>query len=414
MIYIRRTVDKELRDHLDKPEVSLILGPRQSGKTTIMIHLLNDLKREFRPTAYFNLDIIEDRQFFISQHALLNRINFLLGSKRGVIFIDEIQRLENAGLFLKGLYDLESGHKFIVSGSGSLELKANVIEPMTGRKQTFFCLPLSFSEFAAYKLKIPTEQVSLSLEQNPFEQKRLEEEYFTYGGYPKVVLSETHAARVQTLTEIYQSYLEKDIQLLLGVEKDQSFSVLVKVIASQIGQLVNRAELSSTLGLSQKTVEKYIYLLEKTFVITTIKPFFTNVRKEVRKSPKVYFNDLGFLNLAQGRLPETPESVSGHAFENACFLRLGELKSLEPIRYWRSTSGAEVDFVLTSPRHGGPVPVEVKLSPGKIGSLGKSLISFLKCYKPKLAFIFNRDQKAKLEKLGSSVEYLPYYNLPRI
>ena len=411
MKFLQRKVYLELKNHLSKPEMSLILGPRQAGKTTIMLKVVDDLKREGKPCAYFNLDVIEEKLYFRTQHTLLEQIKKIVGSSPAVVFIDEVHRLENAGLFLKGLYDLRSGHKFIVSGSGSLELKANIIEPMTGRKKIFSCLPLSFTEFVANRLDVSFDQIETALNANFHERQRLVNEYLLYGGYPRVVLASTHQEKVDVLSEIYKSYLERDIQLLLGVEKEQAFEALIKVLASQVGNLVNRAELASTLGVAEKTVEKYLYLLEKTFVLGLLRPFFRNARKELTKSPKVYFCDLGFLHLAQGILAAPPSELEGGVFENACFLRLGELNLLEVVRFWRSRSGAEVDFVILS--EGKPVPIEVKLK-GKVGTLGKSLISFFERYQPEKAFIYTKEKQAQIERYGVKVNYLPFHCLPNV
>ncbi|MBL7159695.1 ATP-binding protein [Candidatus Microgenomates bacterium] len=411
MKFIQRKIYSDLKNHLKKPEISLILGPRQAGKTTLMLKLADELKTNKTPNIYFNLDIIENKQYFKTQHVLLDRIEKTIAKKKAVVFIDEIQRLENAGLFLKGLYDLGTDFKFIVSGSGSLELKADIIEPMTGRKKVFYCLPLSFSEFAGYKLNVQFKQISENLDANPYETERLIKEYLTFGGYPRVVLAQTEKEKTSILQEIYQSYLEKDVQLLLKVEKETAFQALIKLLASQVGSLINKTELSSTLGLTQKTLDKYLYFLEKTFVIYLVRPFFTNVRKELRKSPKVYFSDLGFLRLSQGRVFGSLTTQEGHFFENACFLRLKELNSLEPIRFWRSTSGAEVDFIFFSVKE-GITPFEIKSTVSKIGTLGKSLISFIKTYQPKKAYFYTKNTKGEIKKLNTKIYYLPYHFLP--
>lgn len=404
MTFIPRYVYKQLQQHLSQPEISILLGPRQAGKTTIIDQLRQELDQQHQPTVWLNLDVIEHRQFFVSQHALLDFIAKQAGSQKVYVFIDEISRLENAGLFLKGLYDLKSPHKFIVTGSGSLELKANIIEPLTGRKQLFYCFPLSFTEFADYKSK--------TLDFQPLLRQRLITEYINFGGYPRVALAETTIEKVNILREIYTSYLEKDIALLLKIDKEHAFANLVKILASQVGSLVNRSELSGTLGLTEKTLAKYLYLLEKTFVISLARPFYRNVRKELTKSPKVYFVDLGLLHIAQGIVPSLETPVTGPIFENACYLRLQELDPLSPIQFWRTKSGAEVDFIITN-QSGKPVPIETKLSAKP--TLGKSLISFINKYQPDEAFIYLYQQQVHTKDRSyqnTTIHWYPYHHLP--
>jgi len=424
MKFIQREVYFQLKNHLKRPEISLILGPRQAGKTTIMKKLQEKLEESNKPSVFLNLDVIEDRHFFETQHTLLDLIEKKAGKKRVYIFIDEISRLENAGMFLKGLYDLKTNYKFIVSGSGSLELKANIIEPLTGRKKIFYCFPLSFTEFAAYKLKIHFDKFDKlyegaikNLVTQPYKRQRLINEYLSFGGYPRVVLAETEEEKIEILREIYLSYLEKDIGLLLKVEKEQAFENLVKILACQAGNLINRAELSSTLGITEKTIKKYLYFLEKTFVINLVKPFFRNARKELTKSPKVYFSDIGLLHVAQGVLPSIQKPIKGNVFENACFLRLKELHLLKPAQFWRTKSGAEVDFIISSPETGKPIPIEVKLTPKDI--FGKSLISFIEKYQPEESFIYFLSGKGRIKEYKSNsaevkVQFIPYHFLPLI
>lgn len=420
MEFIPRFVYFKLLQHLEKPEISLLLGPRQAGKTTLIKKLQETLTQKNQPTVLLNLDIIEDRQFFVSQHTLLNFIEKKVGIRKAYVFIDEISRLENAGLFLKGLYDLQSNHKFIVTGSGSLELRENVIEPLTGRKKIFYCFPLSFTEFAAYKLDLLNQdsdyvhsEVTKILMAQPLKRQRIISEYLNFGGYPRVVLATTEQEKSEVLREIYQSYLEKDIGLLLNVEKEYAFENLVKIMAGQVGNLINRAELSSTLGLTEKTIERYLYLLEKTFVINLVRPFYRNIRKELVKSPKVYFVDPGFLYIASGILPTIQRQPTGSIFENACYLRLKELDLIKLPQFWRTKSGAEVDFVITSTKTGKPIPIEVKISPKE--TLGKSLISFIKNYQPEEGFVYFESGSGKgSHKLHdkTTIHFIPYHILP--
>lgn len=422
MKFIPRLEYFQLLQHLDKPEISLLLGPRQAGKTTLIKKLQQELEQKNQPTVLLNLDVIEDRYFFASQHTLLDFIEKKAGTRKAYVFIDEISRLENAGLFLKGLYDLQSNHKFVVTGSGSLELKENIVEPLTGRKKIFYCFPLSFTEFAAYRLDALNEisdqnqvyaEVTKILTTQPLKRQRIISEYLNFGGYPRVVLATTEQEKTEVLREIYASYLEKDIGLLLNVEKEYAFENLVKIMAGQVGNLINRAELSSTLGLTEKTIERYLYLLEKTFVINLVRPFYRNIRKELVKSPKVYFVDPGFLYIASGILPTMQRQPTGNVFENACYLRLKELDLIKPPQFWRTKSGAEVDFVITSPNTGKPIPIEVKMSPK--GTLGKSLISFIKHYQPEEGFVYFQSGSGKgshkvYEK--TTIHFIPYHILP--
>ena len=130
---IQRDILPELRRHLEQKEISLVIGPRQAGKTTILRTLLKQLQEEGHICLYFNLDIDTDAQYFTSQHRFLERVDVQAGRKRAFVFIDEVQRIENAGLFLKGLYDRELPYKFIATGSGSLELKEKIAESLVGR-----------------------------------------------------------------------------------------------------------------------------------------------------------------------------------------------------------------------------------------------------------------------------------------
>ncbi len=410
MRFLSRKVYLELKNGLTSPEMSVMLGPRQAGKTTLMLKLMEELELAGKACIYMNLDILEDRQYFVTQHTLVGHIQRKIGED-GVVFLDEVHRLENAGLFLKGLYDMRTPYKFVVSGSGSLELKANILEPMTGRKREFFCMPLSFSEFAANKLSVDFADVDNALDENKYECLRLISEYLAFGGYPRVVLGQTYEEKVSILSEIYKSYIERDIEALLKVEKSNVFESLVRILANQVGNVVNKKELSSTLGVTERTISKYIFLLEKTFILAMVSPFYRRVRKEITKSPKVFFMDLGLLALAQGRRPEVQFNAGG-VFENACYLRLNELELLERVKFWRSKTGAEVDFVVISPETGGPIPIEVKSSVNEGFTLSRSLLSFMDKYRPQICFVYNKDKYFEMERKGAKIIVLPYRKKP--
>ena len=204
---IKRKVFNELKNHLDKKEITLIVGPRQAGKTTLLLLLKEHLESQGKKTVFLSLDIESDRQFFTSQDQLLRKIALEIGESEGYVFIDEIQRKEDAGLFLKGLYDMNLPYKLIVSGSGSVELKEKIHESLAGRKRMFELSTVSFIEFVNYKTHYKYEtSLQEFFDLDPNQTQRLLEEYLNFGGYPRVVLEETTEEKRRIIAELYQSY----------------------------------------------------------------------------------------------------------------------------------------------------------------------------------------------------------------
>lgn len=407
---IKRRLFDELKAHLDQKEMSLIVGPRQAGKTTLMALLREHLESRGEKTLYLNFDIEADQQFFATQQDLIQKISVEIGREKGYIFLDEIQRKKDAGLFLKGIYDMNLPYKFIVSGSGSLELKERIHESLAGRKQVFTLSTVSFLEFVNYKTGYKYQNrlaEFFALEVNTIQ--RFLEEYLMFGGYPKVVLQETVDAKRKAMSELYQSYLERDITTLLGVQKIEHFSGLVRLLASQIGNLVNVAELAITLGISIKTVGRYLWYLEKTFLVDRISPYFKNIRKEITKSPIYYFGDLGMRNYALGvfGIPPIP-SESGFLFQNFIFNLLKEEIEHTPasIHYWRTTDKAEVDFVIDQIRT--VIPIEVKYKKLTSPEIPRAYRNFISRYKPKKGYVVHLGTKQQAVIDETVINFLPF------
>lgn len=410
--YIRRRLLSSLTAHLDQPEITVLVGPRQSGKTTILKRLESELRAGGRKTLWLNLDFEDDFRHVASQGALLQKIQLELGSGGGVVFIDEIQRRENAGLFLKGLYDQGLPWKFVVSGSGSIELKEKISESLVGRKRLFELSTVSFGEFADFRTGYRyTDRLRDYFRTEPSKTDQLFREYLMYGGYPRVVLADTHQEKLATINEIFRSYLEKDIVYLLRVEKSESFSNLVRFLASQSGKMVSYSELSATLGLSLATVKLYLWYLEKTYIIDKVTPWYTNIRKEITKAPVYYFRDIGLRNFAAGSFGALSDSEAGFAFQNVIHAMLKERFSLadSTIHYWRTKDKAEVDFVL---RSGDTVtPLEVKYRDMKKLDVRRSFLGFLTRYHPEFGYIVNRNYSDEALICQTRVRCLPYWEL---
>lgn len=408
---IKRTLFPELKGHLDQKEITLIVGPRQTGKTTLMLFLREYLEKAGKKTVFFNLDIEKEARLFENQERLVKQIELEFGNTKGYVFIDEIQRKESAGLFLKGIYDMNLPHKFIVSGSGSLELKEKIHESLAGRKRVFELNTLSFEELIDYKTNYRySNDLKKFLAIDPETTNSFLEEYLNFGGYPKVVLEENLERKTQTIKEIYQSYLEKDISYFLKLKKTEEFTNLVRIIASQIGNLVNFTELSSTLSINVQTVKNYLWYLEKTFLIKKINPYYRNLRKEIAKSPAFYFHDLGLRNYILGVFGNLDyTSQDGFLFQNFIFKLIQEKTSEGPqtINFWRSKNGAEVDFVITKGLE--TTPVEVKLSRLEKPEIPKSLRSFIAKYNPKKAWLVNLNFNGHQIINSTNLQFIPYY-----
>ena len=410
---IKRKLYSELVEHLEHKEMSIIVGPRQAGKTTLMELLQTHLEKNGEQTLFLNLDIEWDRPHFESQAALLRKIELELGQRRGYVFIDEIQRKENAGLFLKGLFDLHLPYKFILSGSGSLELKQKIDESMVGRKRLFDLPTVTFEEFVNYRTDYRYEEKLvdfLEIEQDKAAQ--LLREYMQFGGYPRVITATKQREKLQLIDEIYHSVLEKDVAYLLKLDKPEIFSALIRILAGQVGQLMNYSELSATLNVSFQTVKKYLWYAHKIFLLELMTPYARNVRKEIRKSPVPYFNDLGFRNHALGLFGhDQSPTENGFVFENLVFLVLKDKLRLKAtkLHFWRTTDKAEVDFVIEA---GNSItPLEVKYKSLNRPNVPASLRSFTQKYRPENAYIINLSLKETVQIGDTKITFLPFHEL---
>jgi predicted AAA+ superfamily ATPase len=412
---IKRKLFSELVDHLSHKEMSLIIGPRQSGKTTLMEMLKERLDASGEQTLFLNLDIEWDRPHFESQAALVKKMELELGRQKGYVFIDEIQRKDDAGLFLKGLFDLKLPYKFILSGSGSLELKQKIHESLIGRKRLFELSTITFEEFINHRTEYRYEEDLadfLVIEKDRAWQ--LLTEYMKFGGYPRIIMATEQREKLRLIDEIYRSVLEKDIAYLLKLDKPDVFSALIKILAGQVGQLMNYSELASTLNVSFPTVKKYLWYAQKIFIIELMSPYARNVRKEISKSPVPYFWDLGFRNYSLGLFGRLESPIEGgFVFENLVFLLLRQKLGLKAAKlsFWRTKDKAEVDFVIEAGKR--LIPVEVKYTHLKQDKVPVSLRRFIDKYKAERAYVINLGFSKTLNISGTTLSFLPIYELLR-
>lgn len=396
--YLEREIMLALKKWLEERETLIITGPRQAGKSTLLKalirFLINQKEVNGKDIFYFNLDDTRMIEFFSAPEDFIKFIQSF-SPQRAYIFIDEAQRLENPGLFLKCLYDLGLNFKLIISGSSSLELKSKIFESLTGRKIVFHLYPFSFKEFLRAKSFVEFEIASW--EDLIFKNRmyfislnKYLAEYLIYGGYPRVVLEQDLSKKKELLWEIYSSYLEKDVVNFLKIELADKFNNLVKVLSSQIGNLVNIYELTNTLGMNRLTVEKYISILKETFIVSKLMPFYRNVRSEISKMPKIYFNDTGLRNSAIdsfGELEVRPDR--GELLENFIHTQIKSSGIFKNIRFWRTKTGGELDFVVEL--GGEIIAFESKFVSYRKPYFSRSLKHFVKDYNPKRVVIFTKD-----------------------
>ncbi len=410
---IKRSILSQLEAHMYRPEITMITGARQVGKTTIMNILREKLHAEDHKTLFFNLDYEKDYKYFSSQEVLLQKINLESGNDRIFVFIDELQRKENAGVFLKGIYDGAKHIKFIVSGSGSLELKENIHESLVGRKRVFELLPVSFEEFVDFRTGYRYQQnLKAYFDIEHEELLNFLHEYLTYGGYPAVVTENKKEEKYLLMNEIFSSYIQKDLSYLLNLDRPESFVKLIEWLSHTAGTGINYSTCSADIGLSLPTVKKYLWYAEHTFIIKSLTPFYSNKRKEISKSPVVYFFDLGMKNFAFGNFgAELSQLNAGQLFENFIFSILYQrVKNTNyRLHYWRTTDMAEVDFVITK----GPdiIPVEVKFTHLDKDRFGRAFLSFITKYQPKTAYIVNVSARFSKTVDGTTIYVIPFYDL---
>jgi predicted AAA+ superfamily ATPase len=343
-----RDILAKIEKVMAREESVVLSGARQTGKTSIMLMLKKTLENKGEQCWYFNLENLEHL-------ALLNAHPFNVfqlipdSKKRQYVFVDEIQYLDDPTNFLKLLYDERRTQlKIIASGSSSFYIDKKFKDSLVGRKFLFEVYPLNFKEFLTFTKN--EEMLEKKGEISLYYQKKwhdLWNIYITYGGYPKVVLAEDVQMREIVLEDIATSYIKKDISDA-GIRNVEKYFALLKILASQIGQLVNTQELANTLKVTGKTVEEYLYVMKKSYHIALVTPFFKSIRKELTKMPKVYFYDLGLRNYFLGNFDRMENRLDKGAYlENIVFREfLAQTKSADKIKFWRTQDKKEVDFIV--------------------------------------------------------------------
>ncbi|HEX8947025.1 MAG TPA: ATP-binding protein [Candidatus Paceibacterota bacterium] len=329
MFVFKREIEERIREYLFRGKIVLIFGPRQAGKTTLVKKLLSERGDE---EAYFNCELAAVRQHFIPGEP--QALKKLVGDRPLVVF-DEAQTITDIGLILKTFVDTYPETQIIATGSSSFDLSNKTIEPLTGRAVEFMLYPLSLKE-------LRTAFPSLSRDDL--------DEFMRVGTYPGVVAERDMHARETFLKNLTTSYLYKDVYLFESIRNPRVFEDLIRMLALQIGSLVSVNELAQALGVSRATVEKYLRLLEQTYIIRIVRSYSRNPRNEMKRGFKVFFIDVGIRNAVIDNVaPLAGRSDRGALFENFFMterFKRGVVDAFPPgLYFWRDRKGNEVDVV---------------------------------------------------------------------
>lgn len=349
---INRSVLTLIKDWLNKNKVIIIYGARQVGKTTISKQLIAEQGED--KCKYFNCEVVANRKVFESDN-LLEIVNNFDGKK--FIVVDEAQKVKNIGSILKQLHDEYPDIQIIATGSSSFELGNKLNEPLTGRNIKYTVYPLSVKEISQV---YGYTQIGEKLES-----------LLRFGSYPGV-FDNTDQQCKDLLDVMANDYLYRDVLVLENIKKPALLEKLLSALAFQIGNEVNYNELAKLLGTTPPTVERYVDLLEKSFVIYRLRSFSRNSRNELKKGFKVYFYDLGIRNsLIQAYNPIEFRNDIGALFENFCVMeRVKQIQSKKEggnLYFWRSyLPDKEIDFI--EERNGKLFAFEFKWNPKASGN----------------------------------------------
>lgn len=429
MDYLNRNLIGELEKWLGRKEIIAIKGPRQAGKTTTLKilkeHLIVEKKVSADRVIYITFedrDILE--AFDKSPKEYINSYVASAPDEKFYFLIDEFQYLKEGGQKLKLLYDIYENAKFIITGSSSLEISEHTAKYLVGRVFSFNLYQFSFFEYLQTVPKnlrnayLDASKVienflignkPIGAKEDIFEKdfSRYFEDFVTFGGYPEVIKAGDAQTKKIILKNIYDTYITKDIVGLLRIRDISGFRAVVSLLANQAGNLLNLQTLASDSGSYFRQLKQYISILEETYIINNLRPYFRNKTTELKKNPKVYFVDTGLRNYIVNNFNEfriRPDS--GNLVENAVLSGLRDKKD-DGIKYWRTMGQAEVDFIIGQPDN--IIPVEVKYSSMKRPEITRSLKTFISAYKPKKVLVLTKGFWGKAKFETSEIGFAPVW-----
>ncbi len=378
----------ELVLEIGRPEISILLGPRQVGKTFLLRELQKQARGTGLRTRYYNLEIPSDLMIFNKTDAEVFR---LLTEKTDVVLIDEFHYLKNASKIFKAVFDSRKKVKIFASGSSSIEIHKHLKESLAGRRLVTRIPPLSLDEF---NQKTPKNAAASRYE-----------EYLTYGGLPGLLHVPEASSKVRLLDELLAAYIQKDVKSLIKEENIRAFNHLIYLLAENQGSLVSENSLSRDIGLTAATVSKHLSILENTYVCHPVHSYARSLGNELKKSKKIYFYDLGIRNALLKDFGSPRRRIDrGVLHESFVFLQLAcVLKPNTEIKFWRNKSGQEIDFVVLKDRK--PFLIEVKTTLAGC-EIPPAMKTFIEHYPETLgAIVFSENMTGERKFMGRIVRF---------
>lgn len=413
-----RKVFKKLLAEADKDKVSVVLGPRQTGKTTALKFIHETLiGRDKALGIFLDLDVYSNFEKVSTYENALAAFRLAgynpQGLKKFYVFLDEFQRYKDLSIIIKNIYDHHKNIKVYATGSSSLAIKHKIQESLAGRKIITHLYPLNFEEFLRFKGREElVQQVRNvpSLEgENLFaatkELYKNLEEFIIFGGYPESALSDKKQAKIEVLKSIFDLYVKKELVEYLKLDKIMEVKKLIQYLAVNNAQKIKYQNIAQIAGLSQKTVKSYIELLKETFLIAEVKPFFTNKNKELVKIPKVYFIDSGVANFFINNFNGFElRRDSPFLFENYVLSELIK-GGIDPdtIKFWQDKNQTEVDFLLEAST--GLTVIEVKFKQSLASDDLSAFKIFGRDYSGARGFLVNLSCQKAFKKVKALLPY---------
>ena len=384
-------VERATRVEADE-RVALVVGPRQAGKSTAIWHTL---AASGRPALFLNAEEPSIRSWLVSPALFLADLAESIRPAPAALFFDEVQHLPEAGLFLKGVVDRHPGIPIYATGSSAFHLQSKTRESLAGRAIRTLMLPFSLDE-----LEPAGDRAPLAIDKA--RRARVRELAIT-GGYPRVV---TGNESRRTLAELVEAFIVRDVSDRFRIQRLAAFRKVLQLAASQVGNLCNYSEWAALAEISNDTVAEYVFLLEETHILKLVPPFLGGRRAEITSARKAFFIDNGVRNqLFGGFAPLEDRADAGALMENLVFTEIWKSVNplLDSVRYWRTRSGAEVDFVIE--HQGRLAALEVKLGDAR-ARLSRSARSFVEAYEPEVFCVVNAERHPTLAMGRTSVRFV--------